>query len=49
MKPVYESSTLIVPSLADHSGRLSIPGAFRLFRISPPRMRRNSGPDIMIC
>ena len=32
MKPVYESSTLIVPSLADHSGRLSIPGAFRLFQ-----------------
>ena len=32
MKPVYESSTLIVPSVADHSGRLSIPGAFRLFQ-----------------
>jgi acyl-ACP thioesterase len=32
MNAVYESTTLIVPSLADHNGLLSIPGAFRLFQ-----------------
>lgn len=32
MKEVYESSTFIVPSLADRNGLLSIPGVFRLFQ-----------------
>ena len=32
IRSVYETETLIVPSQADHTGKLSIPGAFRLFQ-----------------
>ena len=32
MRPVYETQAVIVPSLSDHRGLLSVPGIFRLFQ-----------------